>query len=246
MVNPTQNRGYQSRLADPVAGEQHQVAAEAGAPLEPSGPGPQVGTDWTNGYGRNMAGQNLYNAEIAAAVREWSGLDPLVLKSILAQESSFRRDPNASGGYRGVAQLGRTEARSAGLTVTRGVDERLDPRKAIPAAAKVLRDKAERLQASFDRYGAPSGDDYWRFVSAAYNGGEGTIALAMRYAYEGRPNGEVKWSDLTASPDGNVRNSPLYRAVAHVIKTEGWHTTPWAKYKEISEYAQNVVARARQ
>ncbi len=246
MVNPTQNRGYRSPLADPFGGEPYASAAEAGASLESSGPGVRVGTDWTNGYGRNVAGQNLFNAEIAAALREWPGLDPLVLKSILAQESSFRRDPNASGGYRGVAQLGRSEARSAGLTVTRGVDERLDPGKAIPAAARVLRDKAERLQPSFDRYGVPAGDEYWRFVSAAYNGGEGTIALAMRYAYEGRPHAEVRWSDLTASPDGNVRNSPLYRAVAHVIKTEGWHATPWAKYKEISEYAQNVVARARQ
>ena len=63
-------------------------------------------------------------------------------------------------------------------------DERLDPSKAIPGAARLLNIKAQRLgEIAFSRYGQPDGAEFWKFVTAAYNGGEGTIALAMGNAY---------------------------------------------------------------
>jgi hypothetical protein len=64
------------------------------------------------------------------------------------------------------------------------MDERLNPYKAIPATARLLNMKAQRLGASaFSRYGQPSGVDFWNFVLAAYNGGEATVALAMGHAH---------------------------------------------------------------
>ena len=63
-------------------------------------------------------------------------------------------------------------------------DERLDPSKAIPGAARLLHPKAQRLGASaFSRYGQPDGVEFWKFVLATYNGGEGTVTLAMGHAY---------------------------------------------------------------
>ena len=227
------------------------VAPPDGA--EPT-PGASVATDWTRGFGRNVARQNLYNAEIEAARREWPALDPLVLKSILAQETNFQPGAANRYGYAGIAQLGVAEARQVGLAtgrsrmsrarggvhVDRARDERLVPRLAIPGAARLLRDKAHALERSFDRHGRPAGDDYWRFVAAAYNGGEGTVMRAMRIAYGATKPVEVKWDDLVRSPDGDVRHSPLYRAIVEV------GMNPRVKFAEISEYARDVVARARQ
>ena len=90
-------------------------------------------------------------------------------------------------GYAGIAQFGRPAAREVGLQV--GIagsnsDERLDPSKAIPGAARLLNIKAKRLgEIAFSRYGQPDGIEFWKFVTAAYNGGEGTVALAMGHAY---------------------------------------------------------------
>lgn len=246
------------------------LAAGAGVPgqqvLAPPGvqvhaaparePGDAVATAWSKGFGRNVSRQNRYNAEIETARREWTRLDPLVLKSILAQETGFVADVANTYGYAGIGQLGVREARQVGLEtgssrmrnsrkgvaarVDRARDERLAPRLAIPAAARLLRAKATALERGFSRYGAPTGDDYWRFVAAAYNGGEGTVLRAMRIAYGDSPPDAVRWEDLVRSPDGDVRRSPLYRAIVEV------GMNPRVKYREISEYARDVVSRARQ
>ena len=224
-------------------------------------------TSWTRGYGRDVSRQNRYNAEIDVARTRWPELDPLVLKSLLSQESSFRSRVANKYGYAGVAQLGVTEARQMGLRtgashmsnsrrriaayVDRGHDERLDPAKAIPAAAQLMRAKAAILEhgldasrwgklAGFERYGTPQGDDFWRFTAAAYNGGEATVLLALRLAYGDTTPHEVRWDDLVRSPDGDARHSPLYRAIQQV------GMNPAVKYREIGEYARDVLLRARQ
>jgi hypothetical protein len=231
--------------------------------VEPS-PATPAETAWTKRYGRGIDQQNRYNGDIDAARAQWPALPPEILKSLLAQESGFRPDVVNRYGYAGIAQLGVQEARAVGLSTgssrmrsrrasaefDRARDQRFDPSKAIPGAVALLRMKAQTLDqglvmrgtrlAGFGELGRPSGDDYWRFVAAAYNGGEGTVLLALYYAYGNTPPAEVRWSDLVTGPGGDVTRSPLWRACRRFF------ANPAAKYTEISEYARDVVLRARQ
>jgi hypothetical protein len=200
----------------------------------------QIHTAWRNGYDRDIESQNKYNDHIVRALREWNKLDPRIFKSIIAQESGFSERRRNRHGYTGIAQLGRSEARYAGLVVRSGCDQRYTPYYAIPAAAKTLRRKALHLdQMAFDRYGKPHGDEYWRFIAAAYNAGEGTIVKAMFYAYGNKRPVQVKFSDLTRSSTGRIQDTPLFRAIP-----SRWRHC--YKYREISDYADDVVGRARQ
>jgi len=201
---------------------------------------------------------NLYDSVIARSVEACPGLSPKILKSLLAQESNFRPKVINKYGYAGIAQFGRTAAREVGLPV--GVagsasDQRLVPEKAIPAAARLLNLKAQRLgQLAFSKYGQPTGTDFWKFVLAAYNGGEGTVSLAMGNAYrvgigKARAKGMVgtdvvvfarkyasNWENLKIGGTG----SPLGRAAA--IK---FPKIAAQKYHEIGNYPTQIVARAR-
>ena len=196
--------------------------------------------------------------EVIARAVEWCpGLSPAILKSLLAQESGFRPTIINKYGYAGIAQFGRDAAREVGLQV--GVagsrsDERLDPQKAIPAAARLLRLKAQRLSdIAFSRYGQPDGAEFWKFVLAAYNGGEGTIAVAMGHAYRqglaaARARGLVaaeavsfarshasKWENLKMGG----QSSPLGQAAARYFGS-----LAVAKYHEIGNYPTAIVGRA--
>jgi hypothetical protein len=200
---------------------------------------------------------NRFDDVIELAVENCPGLSPSILKSLLAQESNFNPTVINKYGYAGIAQFGRAEAREVGLQV--GVagsssDERLNPYKAIPAAAKLLAIKAERLkEMAFSRYGHPEGTDFWKFVLGAYNGGEGTISLAMGHAYregllKAKTNGLIgveattfarkyasKWENLTI---GGM-SSPLGMAVERYFPS-----LAEAKFHEIGEYPKAIVARA--
>lgn len=197
-----------------------------------------------------------YDNVIANAIEWCPGLSPAVLKSLLAQESKFHPTVINQYGYAGIAQFGRTAAREVGLQV--GIagsksDERLDPSKAIPGAARLLNIKAKRLgEIAFSRYGQPDGVEFWKFVTAAYNGGEGTVALAMGNAYriglsEARAKGLVgteavsfarryasKWENLKAGGT----NSPLGLAAARYFPTIAAQ-----KYQEIGNYPTQIMAR---
>jgi len=197
-----------------------------------------------------------YDNIIANSVEWCPGLSPAVLKSLLAQESNFHPTVINKYGYAGIAQFGRTAAREVGLNV--GVagsvgDERLDPSKAIPGAARLLNIKAQRLgEIAFSRYGQPDGAEFWKFVTAAYNGGEGTVALAMGNAYriglaEARANGLVgteavsfarryasKWENLKAGGT----SSPLGQAAARFFPTIAAQ-----KYQEIGNYPTQIMSR---
>jgi soluble lytic murein transglycosylase-like protein len=197
-----------------------------------------------------------YDNVIANSVEWCPGLSPAVLKSLLAQESKFHPTVINQYGYAGIAQFGRSAAREVGLQV--GIagsnsDERLDPSKAIPGAARLLNIKAKRLgEIAFSRYGQPDGVEFWKFVTAAYNGGEGTVALAMGNAYriglsEARAKGLVgmeavsfarryasKWENLkTGGTD-----SPLGLAAARFFPTIAAQ-----KYQEIGNYPTQIMAR---
>ncbi len=195
--------------------------------------------------------------EIIARSVEWCpGLSPAVLKSLLAQESNFNPEVINKYGYAGIAQFGREAAREVGLHV--GIagsasDERLNPARAIPAAARLLNLKAQRLsEIAFSRYGQPNGAEFWKFVMAAYNGGEGTVALAMGHAYrtglvQARGFGFVgpeavsfarnyasKWENLKA---GGL-DSPLGQAAARYFPQ-----LAEMKYHEIGNYPTQIMGR---
>ena len=211
------------------------------------------------GQTARLPGGNVHRFDdvIARAVEWCPGLSPAILKGLLAQESNFDTDVINRWGYAGIAQFGRAAAREVGLQV--GVagstsDERLNPFKAIPAAARLLSLKAQRLsEIAFSRYGQPGGVEFWKFVLAAYNGGEGTVALAMGHAYrEGlaraRAQGlvgtqAVSFARNYASNWENLRagglDSPLGRAAARYFPA-----LAEMKYHEIGNYPTAIVTRA--
>ena len=198
-----------------------------------------------------------YDEVIARAVEWCPGLSPAILKGLLAQESNFNPTVVNKYGYAGIAQFGRNEAREVGMMV--GVaggaaDERLNPYKAIPGAARLLNIKARRLsEMAFSRYGQPNGAEFWKFVLAAYNGGEATVALAMGHAYRSglslaRSKGLIgtdavsfarnyasRWENLKA---GGL-SSPLGLAAARYFPQ-----LAASKYEEIGNYPVAIVARA--
>lgn len=214
------------------------------------------GLSHIKGYGGTKTGR--YDEIIARAVEWCPGLSPAILKGLLAQESNFNPTVINHYGYAGIAQFGRPAAREVGLNV--GIagtasDERLDPTKAIPAASRLLRIKAQRLgEISFSRYGQPNGVEFWKFVLAAYNGGEGTVALAQGHAYrlglsQARDKGlvgtdAVSFARNYASKWENLKlggaNSPLGLAAARFFPK-----IAEAKYHEIGDYPTSIVARAR-
>ena len=207
----------------------------------------------------NFAGSATRFDEVIARAVEWCpGLSPAVLKSMLAQESGFNTSVINEYGYAGIAQFGRDAAREVGLRVGiagSAMDERLNPFKAIPAAARLLNLKAQRLgEMAFARYGQPNGTEFWKFVLAAYNGGEATITLAMGNAYrtglaQARAKGLVgpeavsfarnyasKWENLKA---GGM-NSPLGLASARYFPALAAQ-----KYQEIGNYPTAIVSRVK-
>ena len=200
---------------------------------------------------------NLYDDVIARSVEWCPGLSPKILKSLLAQESNFNPKVINQYGYAGIAQFGRTAAREVGLQV--GIagsssDHRLDPGKAIPAAARLLNIKAKRLgEIAFSKYGQPNGANFWKFTLAAYNGGEGTVALAMGNAYrvgvsQARSQGlvgadVVRYARNYASNWENLKiggtSSPLGQAAATYFPKIAAQ-----KYHEIGNYPTQIVGRA--
>jgi hypothetical protein len=200
---------------------------------------------------------HAFDSIIASAVEWCPGLSPAILKGLLAQESNFNPTVINRYGYAGIAQFGREAAREVGLKVGiagSAMDERLNPLKAIPGAARLLNLKAQRLgEIAFSRYGQPNGVEFWKFVLAAYNGGEATIALAMGNAYrmglaQARTRGLVgneavtfarryasRWENLQA---GGMA-SPLAQAAAVYFPSLAAE-----KYREIGNYPTAIISRS--
>ncbi len=206
--------------------------------------------------------QNKFDETLDAAVAAHPLADAAILKSLLYQESDLNGKEGVNPfGYAGIAQLGEAEARAAGLTVNEHFDDRLDPLKAIGAAAFTLERKDMALQHAFKSYGQPAGDERLKFDLAAYNGGEGTIGIAMHLAYEkGLKQAEAsglsgdaataaaqKYAtvfDNLLEPKNDISQFPLYQAADVALGKYG--CDPNEKYHEISQYADDIVTRARQ
>ncbi|WP_052324276.1 D-alanyl-D-alanine carboxypeptidase family protein [Flavihumibacter sp. ZG627] len=158
------------------------------------------------GTPRNLARQNDFNQALMAAQSEWDQLDPLILKSLLAQESGFSTTAVNNLGFAGIAQLGMKEAQSVGLSTGSSKeqtsehrrrkalylkeyfdfdgDERFDATKSIQGAARLLKKKWQSLNRGvFQTWGYPLGDDLHRFVLGANNGGEGTVKNRVSRIY---------------------------------------------------------------
>ncbi|HWS86721.1 MAG TPA: transglycosylase SLT domain-containing protein [Pyrinomonadaceae bacterium] len=209
--------------------------------------------------GSRLPGGNVHRFDdvIARAVEWCPGLSPAILKGLLAQESNFNTSVINRYGYAGIAQFGRAEAREVGMQVGvagSATDERLNPYKAIPGAARLLSIKARRLgEMAFSRYGQPDGQEFWKFVLAAYNGGEATVTLAMGHAYraglaQARARGlvgpeAVSYAREYASRWDNLRaggmDSPLGLAASRYFPQ-----LAASKYEEIGNYPVAIVARA--
>lgn len=203
--------------------------------------------DWEN--------ENTYDDIIAWAVPDrWGAyspaLPPLLLKSLIAQESGF--DPNSvsESGYAGLTQISREEARSEGLK-THPHDERFVPRKNVHAGVGILQGKldimlhpekmgddypfADKVIAAYAKYGEPG--DVWTYALGAYNGGQGTVMRAMAHAFDADLN-PCQWGNLI-EPKDRPEKSPLYAATLEVFGAR----MAMAKYREISKYPVEIMGR---
>jgi hypothetical protein len=209
-------------------------------------PKDDVHTDWENGFGRNITDQNKYNDAISRAA-EKNNIDPFLLKSLIAQESSF--DPKATNnfGFAGLTQIGGGAIQDAGLSIGATAkingqwvfdfnnDERFMPEKSINGGAAILTKKHSYInKLVFSHYTTPpSADDQMKFVLAAYNSGEKTISDA--YAISKQQN--ASWEQIINRAD--KVNSPLWKAIP-----EEWGKA--GKYSEITQYADNIIQRQYQ
>ena len=212
-------------------------------------------TSW--GYGSR---ENMYNAAILAASEQvWPHsaevpLNPILLKSLFACESSF--DPNAVSytGAVGLAQLTPETARRFGLNWTSS----RNPNQAIPVGVKVLAEKAKvvidpanyhkilgttpdqcpyasNVAKAYEKYGNPTTQQFWHLMLAAYNGGGGTILRAMSIAYTQGKDPRV-WANLVGDPADRA-NTPLYQACTQIFKGGAAN-----KYRELSEYPVKIIS----
>lgn len=114
-----------------------------------------------------LSNVSIYREYIADAAAKYS-IDENFLTALFAWES--RGNPRAKSikAARGFGQFMRVTASEKGLVVNDAIDERLDPSKAIYAAASYIRDAATR-------YG-----DYSFLVTAYYNYGPGNVRKNIR------------------------------------------------------------------
>jgi soluble lytic murein transglycosylase-like protein len=152
------------------------------------------------------------------------GLVPADLKALIARESGDLTENPQGSGIAGIAQIGVQEEKRAGGSP----GARKQPRTAIPLAAKVLVDTAGDLKKALKT--VPSGDDWKKFLFAAYNAGVYAIAAAQSAAKTG---GDT-WAELVAGG----QSSPLF---AGLKKFYGDKTK--AKFSEVTNHVNGIVER---
>ncbi len=211
-----------------------------------------VHTDWKLGFNRDISKQNEYNDLIYKYTKDTS-VNPFIFKSLIAQESAFKKDAHNNMGYAGLTQIGNSTIADSGLkiagtkrvTKTEGKkvkkvweydlenDERFKPDKSIEAGVKILKKKIISVNNNvFSKYTVPpSEEEKWKFYLAAYNGGEGTV----KKAYLASKVTNATWNDIINGKE----TSALWGAIPEEWGREG-------KYKEISNYPLEILKRAKQ
>ena len=151
------------------------------------------------------------------------GLVPADLKALIARESGDLTENPQGPGIAGIAQIGVEEEKRAGGSP----GDRKQPRRAIPLAAKVLVNTAGDLKKALKT--VPSGDDWKKFLFAAYNAGVYAIAAAQSAAKTGDT-----WAELVAGG----QSSPLFTGLK---KFYGAKTK--AKFSEVTNHVNGISTR---
>jgi hypothetical protein len=170
-----------------------------------SGNGHEIETHWKSQSGSVYARQNDFNDDVLAAANKYD-IEPLLLKSLIAQESAFNPMANNSSGFAGLTQVGGDAIEEAGLNkgstkkeiktiVTNGeefkkatyiydfkCDERFDTKKSIYAGALIFSHKRKSInKLIFSKFKTPPSDsEKEKFYIASYNAGEGTVLNAWK------------------------------------------------------------------
>jgi hypothetical protein len=99
-----------------------------------------------------------------------NGIPPGILMGLVKQESNWNPNAFSPAGAAGLMQLMPGTASGLGLTS----DERFDPAKAVPAAARYLKDLYNHFAEACDDV------ERWRFALASYNAGRGAVNGVIR------------------------------------------------------------------
>ena len=186
--------------------------------------------------------QNIFDDLIMEAAEQYA-IRPILLKSLIAQESAFHPKAHNKYGYAGLTQIGGAAIKEAGLRIGKtckkaGVycfdmehDERFNPRKSIFGGASIFSRKRTAInRLIFSSYSKPlEEDEREKFYLAAYNAGEGTVQKAYKYCRQENPT----WDTLV---DG-WKTSYLWCAIP-----ESWGKRD--KYKEITMYVCEIIMRS--
>jgi membrane-bound lytic murein transglycosylase MltF len=171
---------------------------------------------------------DLFASDAVVKTLAAKGFSPADLKALVAQESMDLLIAETKGDIAGIAQMGAKEAKEVGGDPK----DRLDPKTAIPLAAKVLVKKAQQLDAMLTK--KPAGDDYKKFVFASYNAGASTIATAQKKA-PAMKRDATSWDQLVAGGD----TSPLFAAIQERLKD----LPTRKKYRETTDYVDRIFKR---
>jgi soluble lytic murein transglycosylase-like protein len=105
----------------------------------------------------SSGGASAYSEAIDTASQRY-GIDPLLLQSVIEQESGFNPNATSAAGAQGLMQLMPSTSASLGVT------DPYDPAQSIDAGAQYLR-------GDLDRYGGNT-----ELALAAYNAGGGAVS----------------------------------------------------------------------
>jgi hypothetical protein len=213
--------------------------------------GSTINTNW--GYGDK---ENTFNALILKGIWEkWGNytpaMPPLIVKSTIAQESSFNPNDVSPSGYVGLMQLGKGEALDQGLSLE-PIDERYIPEKNIMAGVGTIKVKHRVISNPLDFYATedfaknvaqyykekpPTDLQKWFLSLAAFNGGGGTVLRSMNYALAKNLDPR-DWNNLI-EPKDSPKSSPLYGGIKDIYG----ENTALHKYYEMSRYPVMILKR---